>query len=65
MRTGKALYSDYGLSEKMSVGATYETDSMQGFDAQSKGTVGVGPEYELNKKIKLKNKYSKNLGNNS
>ena len=61
----QTLYSNYNVTEKMSVGADYQTDSMSGMDGQMKGTVGVGPEYKLNEKIKLKNKYSKNLGNNS
>jgi len=61
----RTLYSNYGVSEKMSIGADYQTNSLSGMEAQTKGTVGVGPEYQFNKKLKLKNKYSKNLGNNS
>ena len=61
----RTLYSNYSLTEKMSVGADYQTDSLNGLEAQTKGTVGVGPEYQLNTKVKLKNKYSKNLGDNS
>ena len=59
------LYTNYDLTKKMSVGADYQTDSFGGTEAQTKGTVGIGPEYQLNEKIKLKNKYSKNLGNDS
>ena len=61
----RTLYTNYDLTEKMSVGADYQTDSLGGIDAQKRGTIGVGPEYQLNKKFKLKNKYSKNLGNNT
>ena len=61
----RTLYSNYKLSDKMSVEADYQTNSMSGLDAQTKGTVGIGPEYKLNKKIKLKNKFSKNIGDNS
>ena len=61
----RTLYTNYGLTEKMSVGADYQTNSLSGIEGETKGTVGVGPEYQLNEKIKLKNKYSKNLGNNS
>ena len=61
----RTLYTKYDLTEKMSVGADYQTNSLGGMEAQTKGTVGVGPEYQLNKKVKLKNKYSKNLGDNS
>ena len=61
----RTLYSKYDLTEKMSVGADYQTNSLGGMEEQTKGTVGVGPEYKLNEKIKLKNKYSKNLGNDS
>lgn len=59
------LYTNHSLTEKMSIGADYQTNSLGGADAQMKGTVGVGPEYQLNNKLKLKNKYSKNFGNNS
>lgn len=59
------LYSKYDLTEKMSVGADYQTNSLGGANAQTKGTFGAGPEYQLNKKVKLKNKYSKNLSDNS
>ena len=61
----RTLYTNYGLSEKMSVGADYQTDSFGGMEAQTKGSVGIGPEYQFNNKLKLKNKYSKNLGNNT
>lgn len=61
----RTLYSGYDITDKMSVGADYQTNSLGGMEAQTKGTVGIGPEYKLNEKIKLKNKYSKNLGNNS
>ncbi len=61
----RTLYSGYDITDKMSVGADYQTNSLGGMEAQTKGTVGFGPEYKLNEKIKLKNKYSKNLGNNS
>lgn len=61
----RTLYSGYDITDKMSVGADYQTNTMGGMEAQTKGTVGIGPEYKLNEKIKLKNKYSKNLGNNS
>ena len=61
----RTLYTNYDLTEKMSVGADYQTNSLGGIEEQTKGTVGIGPEYKLNKKIKLKNKYSKNLGNNT
>ncbi len=58
----RTLYTKYDLTEKMSVGADYQTDSLEGAEAQTQGTVGVGPEYQLTDKLKLKNKYSKNLG---
>ncbi len=58
----RTLYTNYDLTEKMSVGADYQTNSLGGIEEQTKGTVGIGPEYKLNEKIKLKNKYSKNLG---
>ena len=61
----RTLYTNYDLTDKMSVGADYQTNSLSGIEEQTKGTVGIGPEYRLNEKIKLKNKYSKNLGNNS
>ena len=61
----RTLYTNYDLTEKMSVGADYQTNSLGGMEEQTKGTVGIGPEYKLNEKIKLKNKYSKNLGNNT
>lgn len=61
----RTLYTNYDLTEKMSVGADYQTNSFNGLEGETKGTVGVGPEYKLNEKIKLKNKYSKNLGNNT
>ena len=61
----RTLYTNYSVTEKMSVGADYQTSSFEGIEAQTRGTVGVGPEYQLNKKIKLKNKYSKNLGNDT
>jgi len=61
----RTLYSKYSLTEKMSVSADYQTNSLDGIEGQTKGTIGAGPEYKLNEKIKLKNKYSKNLGNNS
>jgi len=65
MEQKRTLYSNYNMTEKMTVGTTYEADSLGGMDAQTKGTVGIGPEYQLNNKIKLKNKYSKNFGSNS
>jgi len=61
----RTLYSNYELTPKMSVGADYQTNSIGGIDVQKQGTFGVGPEYQFNEKIKLKNKYSKNLGNSS
>ena len=61
----RTLYTNYDVTEKMSIGADYQTNSLEGMDAQAKGTVGVGPEYKINKKLKLKNKYSKNIGNNT
>lgn len=61
----RTLYTNYDLTEKMSVGADYQTNSLGRMEEQTKGTVGIGPEYKLNEKIKLKNKYSKNLGNNT
>ena len=61
----RTLYTNYDLTEKMSVGADYQTNSMGGLEAQKQGTIGVGPEYQLNRKVKLKNKYSKNLGNDT
>ena len=50
----RTLYTNYKVTEKMSVGADYQTNSMGGAEAQKQGTVGVGPEYQLNKKVKLK-----------
>ena len=61
----RTLYTNYGLTDKMSVGADYQTNSLNGIEGETKGTVGVGPEYKFNEKFKLKNKYSKNLGNDT
>lgn len=61
----RTLYTKYDLTDKMSVGADYQTNSFEGAESQMKGTVGVGPEYQINKKLKLKNKYSKNFGDSS
>ena len=61
----RTLYTNYDLTEKMSIEADYQTNSLGGIEEQTKGTVGAGPEYKINEKIKLKNKYSKNLSNNS
>lgn len=61
----RTLYTNCDLTEKMSVGADYQTNSLNGTEGETKGTIGIGPEYRLNEKVKLKNKYSKNLGNNS
>lgn len=65
MTQKRTLYSKYKVTDKVSVEADYQTNSLGGIDEQTKGSVGIGPEYQLNKKVKLKNKYSKNLGNNS
>lgn len=61
----RTLYSNYNLTDKMTVGADYKTNSTGGMEAQTKGTIGVGPEYQINKKVKLKNKFSKNFGDSS
>ena len=61
----RTLYSNQKITDKMTFGASYETNASGDFSSQTKGTVGIGPEYQMNKKIKLKNKYSKNLGDNS
>lgn len=61
----RTLYTNHSFTDKMSIGADYQTNSLSGAEDQIKGTIGVGPEYKLNKKFKLKNKYSKNLNNNS
>jgi ABC-type Fe3+/spermidine/putrescine transport system ATPase subunit len=61
----RTLYTNYDITEKMSVGADYQTDSLSGVETQTKGSVGIGPEFKLTDKLKLKNKYSKNFGNDS
>ncbi len=61
----RTLYANQKITEKMSVNSSYETNSNDILNNNSKGSVGIGPEYKLNRKIKLKNKFSKNLENNS
>ena len=61
----RTLYTNHKLTKKMSIRADYQTNTLKDADSQLKGTIGVGPEYQLNNKIKLKNKYSKNFENNS
>lgn len=61
----RTLYSKYNLTEKMSINADYQTNSSDSIEAQTKGAIGIGPEYQVNRKLKLKNKYTKDLNNNS
>ena len=61
----RTLYTNYDLTEKMSVGADYQTSTSGGTDSVVKGTAGFGPEYKLTDKVKLKNKYSKNFANDT
>ena len=60
----RTLYSKYDLTDKMSVGTSYKTNSSNGFQNQGKGTVSVAPEYKFNKRYSLKNEYSRDLGSN-
>ena len=65
LKQKNTLYSKYDINEKLSVEADYQTNSQGMTSPQTKGTVGIGPEYKLNKKVKLKQKISKDFSNNS
>ena len=61
----RTLYARQNLTERMSVEGAYKTNSQNGIDGATKGTVSVAPEYKFNKKTSVKNVYSRNMGKQS
>ncbi len=61
----RTLYSNYNLNSKTSVNASYSNDSLAAPSQQMKGTISVAPEYRINKKLSVQNKFSKNLNSGS
>lgn len=61
----RTIYTNYNLTDKISLGSSYKTNPLSDMSEQMKGTMSFAPEFKLTEKASLKSVYSKNISGSS